>query len=206
MASAEHPVLGFDDLDDISLPETIAELAGLSVLLDSDRALNQYESILVNRYLHSTTRKGSTVPLAWETRTPLAETLRPPQFHGRMGRIIVTHMDEPYARLLSAPSSGKPPGEYIKDVLLGLDVTAQLLSSRRHAGSVEAAVWIYQRNANHRQTGEYTRKIKPSKRRNEEFEQLLHESISNGLRLTRWALQHPYMGASETRRESRGSH
>lgn len=91
-------------------------------------------------------------PASWEARPPIQDSLRIPNFNGRVGEITLRVMDEPYDQLVSAKERGwklpSGPQSYLRKpntqpLFLGFEFSGLALSGPRNKclGTIKSEIW-----------------------------------------------------------------
>ena len=144
-------------------------------------------------------------PEYWESRRPLKDVLRVPEFNGRMSDIAMQVMEAPYERLLDARERGwkitggslarpQAPEDVIRHYM-GFAYTANARSSGRGVvGQVQAEIW-YAPNADPHGYGRAVKRtVTKPKFEEAAFRELDEHSRRIGFTALRYALIHAYRG------------
>ncbi len=129
---------------DFLLPGTVIKFGDI-------QQLREFEDVVATAIAPDMT---ATQRQAWEGRSNIVDSIRPPKFNGRMVDVELEVMDEPYERLLDARERGwalskgaahRMTNEHNleqSERYVGLSLTADAKSTRRReVGQVQAELW-----------------------------------------------------------------
>ncbi|MCA9337754.1 hypothetical protein KC951_03525 [Candidatus Saccharibacteria bacterium] len=193
----------------INLPPEASQLAGTVRAFDTIDSLEDYESLLTHYYLPDLYDYGyqRAAVAVWEGRPPLGDMVRPPKFYGRIGNVVVAHIEDPFTELVTTRKRYKttlePNEEWYREHIIGMSVAAELHSTGRGTiGSLSTLIWLYPRISLDTavNNGAYHRVLEKPKQVSQSVIEVIENSSAIARQNIAQAIQHPYSGAFETRR------